>query len=32
MMTDPQLVMFTVSGAMKSFSAEVKESDDRLFR
>ena len=29
---EPQLLMFTGVGAMKSLSAAVNESDDRLFR
>ena len=32
MITEPQLLMFTGSGAMKSFNAAVNESDERLFR
>ena len=32
MITVPQLLMLTVCGAMKSFKAEVKESEERLFR
>src|SRR5712691_10005617 len=30
--TKPQLLMFTGIGAMKSFTSEVKEDDDRVFR
>jgi hypothetical protein len=32
MFTVPQLVMLVAVGAMKSFRAAVKESEDRLFR
>ena len=32
MTTLAQLLRFSVAGAMKSFSAEVNESEDRLFR